>query len=63
VHHVRLDALGRLVQDQQRRVQDERPADGELLLLAAREVAAAAQRIFLSTGNSLKMRAESPAPG
>jgi hypothetical protein len=41
-HDVRLDALGRLVQDEQLRVERERPGDRELLLLAAREVAAAA---------------------
>jgi hypothetical protein len=37
----RLDALGRLVEDQQARTACQRAADGELLLLAAGEVAAA----------------------
>src|ERR1700738_5130090 len=37
----RLDALGRLVEQEHARPHDERAADGELLLLAAREVAAA----------------------
>ena len=37
-----LDALGRLVEDEQLRPRDQRPGDGELLLLAAGEVAAAA---------------------
>src|SRR5215218_10236765 len=36
-----LDAFGRLVEDEELRAHDERAADGELLLLAAREVAAA----------------------
>ncbi len=35
VHDVRLDPLGRLVQDQQARLEHERAADRELLLLAA----------------------------
>src|SRR5688572_25657522 len=38
----RLDALGRLVEDQQARLHRQRAADGELLLLPARQVAAAA---------------------
>src|SRR5688572_8148458 len=37
----RLDALGRLVEDQQARLHRQRAADGELLLLPARQVAAA----------------------
>src|SRR5207302_6381122 len=37
----RLDALGRLVEEQERRVGDQRPRDRELLLLAAGEIAAA----------------------
>ena len=36
-----LDALGGLVEDQQARLHRQRAADGELLLLPAREVAAA----------------------
>ena len=36
-----LDAFGRLVEEKQPGPGDERPADGELLLLAAGEVAAA----------------------
>src|SRR5258705_8477000 len=36
-----LDALGRLVEEEEPRPHDERPADRKLLLLAAREVAAA----------------------
>ena len=36
-----LDALGRLVEHEQLRPGHQRPGDGELLLLAAREVAAA----------------------
>ena len=37
----RLDTLGRLIQQQQARAHDQRPADRELLLLAAGEIAAA----------------------
>ena len=37
----RLDALGRFVQHQQARLHHQRPRDGELLLLAARQIAAA----------------------
>src|SRR5260221_7893319 len=36
-----LDALGRLVEDQQARLHDQRRGNGELLLLAAREIASA----------------------
>ena len=36
-----LDALGRLVEDEQARLRDQRAGDGELLLLAAGEIAAA----------------------
>src|SRR5262245_31163726 len=39
---VRLNALGRLVQDEKLRLDGERAPDRELLLLAAREIAAAA---------------------
>jgi hypothetical protein len=37
----RLDALGGFVEDQHRGSSGQRPGDGQLLLLAAREVAAA----------------------
>ena len=41
VDDVRLDAFGRFVQNQQLRLEHERPADRELLLLAAGQIAAA----------------------
>src|SRR5690242_5627010 len=42
MHDVGLDAFGRLVQEQQLRIARERAAERELLLLAARKIAAAA---------------------
>src|SRR4051812_33838710 len=42
-----IDAFGRLVEDQQARPGDERAGDGELLLLATRQVATAAVQHFL----------------
>ena len=44
----RLDAFGRLVEDQQLRLRRQRAADRELLLLAARQVAAAPVRASAS---------------
>ena len=46
----RLDALGRLVEDEQPRAHRQRAADGELLLLAAGEVAAAPAQHLLQHG-------------
>ena len=40
VDDVRLDAFGRLVENQQRRLEHQRPPDRQLLLLPARQVAA-----------------------
>src|SRR5438045_9048113 len=42
VHEVRLNSLGRLVEDQQRWLDHQRARDRELLLLATRELAPAA---------------------
>ena len=57
----RLNALGRLVEDQQPRSHRQRAADRELLLLAAREIAAApARACCFSTGNISKMQFRNP---
>ena len=40
MHDVRLDTLGRLVENQQVRAQCKRPADGQLLLLSAGQISA-----------------------
>src|SRR5262245_53755957 len=48
--HVGLDALGGLVEDEDLGVQDQGAGDGQLLLLAAREIAAAAAKHLLEDG-------------
>ena len=53
----RLDAFGRLVEHQQLRPHDQRAADGELLLLAAGEVAAAPRRASASAPGTARRRA------
>src|SRR6266508_2569772 len=47
VHEIRLNAFGGLVQNQQRRLEHQRPPNRELLLLPAREIAAAAMAHLL----------------
>ena len=47
VDDVRLNAFGRLVEDEHLRLGEQRAADGELLLLAAGEHAAFAREKFL----------------
>ena len=42
VHQIRLNPFGGLIEDEQRRLKHERAPDGELLLLAAGEISAAA---------------------
>ena len=62
---VRLDALGRLVEDQQPRLGDQRPGDGELLALAAGQQAGAAAQQFASargTGRAPRRSATSGGP-
>ena len=54
VDDVGLDALGRLVEDQELRLERQRAPDGQLLLLAAREIAAAPLEHLFSTGNSVE---------
>src|SRR5712692_9352082 len=53
VHEVRLDPFGGLVENQQRRLDDQRARDRELLLLAAREVAATAMSHLLQHGKQI----------
>ena len=50
----RLDAFGRLVEDEQARARDKRAADGELLLLAAGKVAAASSEHLAEHGKQLE---------
>src|SRR3954470_21202125 len=50
----RLDALGRLVKHEQLRTGHERAADGELLLLAARQIAAAPAQHVLQHGEEVE---------
>ena len=54
VHDVRLDAFGRFVEDEQRRFEDERAADRQLLLLAAGEIAAAPVEHLLEHGEQVE---------
>src|SRR5579883_2740098 len=54
MHDVRLNALGRLVEDEQGRLEHQRAADRELLLLAAREVAALAVQHAPQHGEELE---------
>ena len=54
VDDIGLDAFGGLVEDQQLRLKDERPAYGELLLLSAGEVAAAAVQHLLEHGKQIE---------
>src|SRR4051794_15883936 len=49
-----LDTLGRLVEHQELRAGHERAADGELLLLAARQVAASAMQHVLQHGKKVE---------
>ena len=55
-HDVGLDPLGRLVEDQQLRIERQRAPHGQLLLLAARQIAAAPAQHLFSTGNSSSTR-------
>src|SRR5580704_5810688 len=50
----RLDALGRLVEEQKLWLRHQRPGDGELLLLAARKVAAPAAQHVVEHGKERK---------
>ena len=62
VHDVRLNAFGRLVQDQQLRLEHERAADRELLLLSAGEIAAApAEHLLQDRETGRRSAAESHA--
>ena len=54
LHDVGLNALGRLVEDEQLRFQRQRAADGELLLLPAREIAAAPAQHLLQHREQLE---------
>ena len=65
VHDVRLNAFGRLVQNQQRRLEHERAADRELLLLSAREIAAAPAQHLLQHRKQVEdlRRNRTPAAG
>ena len=49
-----LDALGRFVEEQKFRPRDQRPGDGQLLLLPSREVAAPAAEKVLQDGEELE---------
>src|SRR6056297_1119769 len=60
---VGLDALGRFVEKQKLRLRDEGAGDGELLLLAAREVAAAAGEEVLQDREELEDLVVDPAFG
>ncbi len=53
-HDVRLDTFGGLVEDQHLGIDDQRAADGQLLLLAAGQVAAAATGHALEHGKELE---------
>src|SRR4051794_38481144 len=53
-HDVRLDTLGRLVQNQELGTERERASDRELLLLAAGQIAAAAVQHALEHGEELE---------
>jgi len=53
LHDVRLNPFRRLVENQQRRLEDQRTRNRELLLLAAGEIAAAAARHLLQRGKQV----------